>query len=318
MSRHKRTRDLSEGTVTEMLPESMREWGWVIFGVTVLILLAIDLLLHRGGKGTSKKGAYIWSAVWIAAGLLFTAVVYAVFGMQRAEEYVAAYLMEKSLSLDNLFVFLVIFRSLAIPQQHQHKVLFWGIIGALVFRAIFIFAGIAAIEKFAWLSIVFGLLLLFTAYRAAREDPAQTESPVLGWLERHLPVTADATAGSWLLEKEGKKYLTPMLLALLTVEFTDIMFAIDSVPAVFAVSRDPFIVYSSNIFAILGLRALYTALEHDLSRFPYLHYGLAGVLAFAGFKLIFEKWLHIPALVSVAIIIAIISASIVASKKLSR
>jgi tellurite resistance protein TerC len=305
--------------MADILPESMREWLWVIFGVTVVILLALDLFLHRGGKGTSKKGAYIWSVIWVATGLLFTAVVYLVMGQQRAEEYVAAYLMEKSLSLDNLFVFLVIFRSLSIPQQHQHKVLFWGIIGALVFRAIFIFAGIAAIERFAWLSIVFGLLLLYTAYRAAREDPAgKTESGVVLWLEKFLPVTPDASEGQWLLEKEGKKYLTPMLLALLAVEFTDIMFAIDSVPAVFAVSRDPFIVYSSNIFAILGLRALYTALEHDLSRFPYLHYGLAGVLGFAGFKLIFENWLHIPPLLSVAIIIAIIAASIVASKRLNR
>ena len=305
--------------MTGMLQETLREWGWIIFGVTVVAMLAIDLLLHRGGHGTSRKSSYIWSAIWIAAGLLFTIVVYLLMGGQRAEEYVAAYLMEKSLSIDNLFVFLIIFRSLAIPQKYQHKVLFWGIIGALVFRGIFIFAGIAAINRFAWLSFVFGLLLLDTAYRAAREDPtAKTENEMVRWLARHLPVTDDTDGGHWVLRRDGKRYLTPLLLALLVVEVTDIMFAIDSVPAVFAISRDPFIVYSSNIFAILGLRALYTALEHDLRDYPYLHYGLAGVLAFAGIKLIFEEWLHIPPLLSVVLIIAIISASIIASRRVNR
>ena len=297
----------------------LHQWGWVIFGVTVVILLAVDLVMHRGGHGTSKRSSYIWSAVWVAAGLLFSIVVYLIFGGVRAEEYLAAYLMEKSLSLDNLFVFLVIFRSLSIPQQHQHKVLFWGIIGALVFRAIFIFLGIAAINRFAWLSMVFGLLLLFTAYRAAREDPGSKEgSGLVRWLSRYLPVTGDTEEGHWFHRLNGKLYVTPLALALLTVELTDIMFAIDSVPAVFAVSRDPFVVYSSNIFAILGLRALYTALEHNLRDFPYLHYGLSGVLAFAGLKLVFEKWLHMPPLLSVAIIVAIITASIVASVRVKR
>lgn len=305
--------------MTGMLQETLREWGWIIFGVTVVAMLAIDLLLHRGGHGTSKKSSYVWSAIWIAAGLLFTIVVYLLMGAQRAEEYVAAYLMEKSLSIDNLFVFLIIFRSLAIPQKYQHKVLFWGIIGALVFRGIFIFAGIAAINRFAWLSFVFGLLLLYTAYRAAREDPAaNAENKMVIWLARFLPVINDTDGGHWVLRRDGKRYLTPLLLALLVVELTDIMFAIDSVPAVFAISRDPFIVYSSNIFAILGLRALYTALEHDLRDYPYLHYGLAGVLAFAGIKLIFEEWLHIPPLLSVVLIITIIAASIVASRRVNR
>ena len=297
----------------------LHQWGWVIFGVTVVILLAVDLVMHRGGHGTSKRSSYIWSAVWIAAGLLFSIVVYLIFGGVRAEEYLAAYLMEKSLSLDNLFVFLVIFRSLSIPQQHQHKVLFWGIIGALFFRAIFIFIGIAAINRFAWLSIVFGLLLLFTAYRAAREDPGSKEgSGLVRRLSRYLPVKGDAEEGHWFHRLNGKLYVTPLALALLSVELTDIMFAIDSVPAVFAISRDPFVVYSSNIFAILGLRALYTALEHNLRDFPYLHYGLSGVLAFAGLKLVFEKWLHMPPLLSVAIIVAIITASVVASVRAKR
>ena len=299
----------------EML-DTLREWGWAIFGVTVVVMLAVDLIVHRSGRATSKKSSYIWSGIWIAAGLLFTLVVYFLFGAVRAEEYVAAYLMEKSLSLDNLFVFLIIFRSLKIPQQRQHKVLFWGIIGALVFRAIFIFAGIAAINRFAWLSIVFGLLLLYTAYRAAQEDPAtKTESGMVRWLSRFLPVTEEIEEGHWTLTRDGKRYFTPLSLALLAVELTDIMFAIDSVPAVFAVSRDPFVVYSSNIFAILGLRALYTALEHDLRDYPYLHYGLAGVLAFAGIKLIFEEWLALPPLLSVGLIIAIISASIIANRR---
>ena len=305
--------------MTELMPETLRQWGWALFGVTVVIMLAVDLMMHRGGQGTSKRSSYIWSGVWVTAGLLFSVAVYLFFGSTRAEEYLAAYLMEKSLSLDNLFVFLVIFRSLSVPQKHQHKVLFWGIIGALVFRAIFIFLGIAAINRFAWLSIVFGLLLLFTAYRAAREDPAaKTESGLVGWLSRFLPVTGDAEQGRWFLRQGGKWHATPLAIALLTVEATDIMFAIDSVPAVFAISRDPFVVYSSNIFAILGLRALYTALEHNLRDFPYLHYGLSGVLAFAGVKLVFEEWLEIQPLLSVAIIVAIIAASILAGFRRER
>lgn len=300
--------------MAELLPNTLHEWGWGIFGTVVAVLLLIDLLMHHGGHGTSARSSYIWSAVWIAAGLLFSVVVYSIFGLQLTEEYLAAYLMEKSLSLDNLFVFLVIFRSLSIPQQYQHNVLFWGIIGALVFRAIFIFAGIAAINRFAWLGTVFGLLLIYTGWRAVREDPAQkTSSEVVTVLSRFLPVSDDTTGGRWFVRHEGKLKVTSVFIALAGVEVTDILFAIDSVPAVFAVSRDPFVIYSSNIFAILGLRALYTALEHNLRNFRYLHYGLAGVLAFAGIKLVFEKWLHIPPLLSVAIIICIIAASIVMS-----
>ncbi|GAW67381.1 membrane protein [Geoanaerobacter pelophilus] len=290
------------------------QWGWTFFGITVVLLLAVDLVMHRGGHGTSRKSSYLWSAVWIAAGLLFTVVVYRFFGAERAEEYVAAYLMEKSLSVDNLFVFLIIFRSLAVDAKQQHKVLFWGIIGALVFRAIFIFIGIAAINRFHWLAIAFGLMLLFTAYRAAVEDPAQkSESELIKRLSRYLPLSKDSEGGRWYVRREGKLYLTPLAVALIAVELTDVMFAIDSVPAVFAVSRDPFVVYSSNIFAILGLRALYTALEHNLRDFPYLHYGLSGVLAFAGLKLVFAQWLKLPPLLSVAIIASIIGASVWAS-----
>jgi len=303
----------------ELVPDALHGWGWIFFGVTVAVMLAVDLMMHRGGHGTSRKSAYIWSGVWIAAGLLFTLVVYFFFGGVRAEEYVAAYLMEKSLSLDNLFVFLIIFRSLSIPPQHQHKVLFWGILGALVFRAIFIFLGIAAINRFSWLSIVFGLLLLYTGYRAAREDPAEKSgSGLIAWLSRFLPVTGQNEEGRWYRRREGKLYVTPLAVALIAVELTDIMFAIDSVPAVFAVSRDPFVVYSSNIFAILGLRALYTALEHNLRDFPFLHYGLAGVLSFAGLKLVFEEWLEMPPLLSVGIIIVIIGASVWASVRVNR
>ena len=303
----------------ELAPDALHRWGWIFFGLTVAVMLAADLMMHRAGHGTSRKSAYIWSGVWIAAGLLFTLVVYFFFGGVRAEEYVAAYLMEKSLSLDNLFVFLIIFRSLSIPPQHQHKVLFWGILGALVFRAIFIFLGIAAINRFSWLSIVFGLLLLYTGYRAAREDPAEKSgSGLIDWLSRFLPVTGQNEEGHWYRRREGKIYVTPLAVALIAVELTDIMFAIDSVPAVFAVSRDPFVVYSSNIFAILGLRALYTALEHNLRDFPFLHYGLAGVLSFAGLKLVFEEWLEIPPLLSVGIIIVIIGASVWASVRVNR
>lgn len=305
--------------MTGLLPDTGYEWGWWLFGGIVAVLLAVDLVMHRGGHGTSRRSSYVWSAVWIAVGLLFTLVVYRFFGAERAEEYVAAYLMEKSLSVDNLFVFLIIFRSLSIDPRHQHRVLFWGILGALLFRAVFIFIGIAAINRFHWLAIVFGAMLIYTAYRAAVEDPAQkTESGLIRWLSRYLPLAADTGDGQWLLRREGRLFVTPLAVALIAVELTDVMFAIDSVPAVFAVSRDPFVVYSSNIFAILGLRALYTALEHNLRDFPYLHYGLSGVLGFAGLKLIFAQWLKLPPLVSVGIIAAIISASVFASLRVKR
>ena len=290
-------------------------WIWAIFWAVVLVLIVVDLLAHRGRHGESHRAAVIWSGVWVAAGLLFNLLVWRVFGGQAAQEYLAAYFIEKSLSLDNVFVFLVIFRSLGIPAKAQHNVLFLGIFGALVFRALFIFLGAAALERWSWVAYVFGAILLFTAWRVFREDPSQQqENKAVRWLAHRLPVTHEMHEKKFIVRlADGRRVATPLLLALLGLELTDIVFAVDSVPAAFAVTQDTFILYSSNAFAILGLRALYLLLAGTVGQLRYLHYGLAGVLAFAGLKMVLEPWLHVAPLLSVAIIVVLIGASVWAS-----
>jgi tellurite resistance protein TerC len=290
-------------------------WIWAIFWAVVLVLIVVDLLAHRGRHGESHRAAIIWSGVWVATGLLFNLLVWRVFGGQAAQEYLAAYFIEKSLSLDNVFVFLVIFRSLGIPAKAQHNVLFLGIFGALVFRALFIFLGAAALERWSWVAYVFGAILLFTAWRVFREDPTQQqENKAVRWLAHRLPVTHKMHEKKFIVRlADGRRVATPLLLALLGLELTDIVFAVDSVPAAFAVTQDTFILYSSNAFAILGLRALYLLLAGTVGQLRYLHYGLAGVLAFAGLKMVLEPWLHVAPLLSVAIIVVLIGASVWAS-----
>lgn len=288
--------------------ESIPRWGWITFGVVVVILFVVDLLAHRGERGKSRKSALVWSIIWVGAGLSFDGFVWVVFGWQAAQEYLAAYLIEKSLSLDNLFVFLIIFKSLNIPQERQHTTLYWGIVGAVVFRAIFIFAGVEAIERWGWISYVFGAILLYAAYHSYQEDPTEDqESRMVHWLSNHLPVTHQIHDNRFITRVNGHLVATPLMIALIGIELTDVMFAIDSVPAALAMTRNLFILYSSNIFAILGLRALYLLLAHTIAELKYLHYGLAIVLAFAGFKIMTEPWIHIPALLSVAFIVVVIA-----------
>ena len=289
--------------------------GWVAFGALVVALLVIDMLAHRKKHGESKRSAIIWSAIWIALGLGFSVFVWRAYGTQAAHEYLGAWLIEKSLSLDNLFVFLVIFRTLSIPEDEQRRVLFWGIFGALVFRALFILAGVEALERWHAVVYVFGAILLVTAIRVAREDPArERESHVVRWLSRRLPISPSVDGPRFFTHHMGRRVATPLLVALISIELTDIAFAVDSVPAALAVSHDLFIIYTSNVFAILGLRALYIALAHVISELRYLHYGLAAVLAFAGLKMIVpDSWVHVPPLVSVAIILLSIGISVVAS-----
>lgn len=294
--------------------------GWIAFAGLVLGLLAVDLLVHRGTRGTSRRSAIGWSAAWVLLGLAFCGFVWGLYGGEAAQEYLGAYLIEKSLSLDNLFVFLVIFQSLGIPETQQHRVLFWGIFGALLSRALFIFVGVEALHHWHAIVYVFGALLLFTAWRVARDNPAeQKESRVVVWLARHLPLSARVEGHSFLTRLDGRRVATPLLLALLAIEVSDIAFAVDSVPAALAVSQKPFIVYSSNVFAILGLRALYIALAHILSELRYLHYGLSAVLAFAGLKMLVPPaWVHIPPLVSVAVIAVCIGVAVWASLRARR
>ncbi|WP_163997730.1 TerC/Alx family metal homeostasis membrane protein [Pyxidicoccus caerfyrddinensis] len=295
-------------------------WIWAVFWAVVLALIVVDLIAHRGRRGESHRAAIIWSGVWISAGLLFNVLVWRVFGARAAQEYLAAYFIEKSLSLDNVFVFLVIFRSLGIPQRAQHSVLFLGIFGALVFRALFIFLGAAALERWSWVAYVFGAILLITAWRVFREDPAQQqENKAVSWLAHRLPVTQEVHDKKFFVRlADGRRVATPLLLALMGLELTDILFAVDSVPAAFAVTQDTFILYSSNAFAILGLRALYLLLSGTVGQLRYLHYGLAGVLAFAGLKMVLEPWLHVTPLLSVGIIVVLIGASVWASLRARR
>ena len=287
---------------------------WITFAVIVAVMLAIDLFVHRGEKADSRRRAILWTIIWIGAGLAFNVFVWIDRGAEAGGEYLAAYLIEKSLSLDNLFVFMIIFRTLRIAPEHQRKALSWGIFGALVFRAIFIFLGAEALERWAWVEYVFALLLLYAAWHAFREDPtAEEESWLAEWLARHLPVSRVRNA-HFFVREDGKLRVTPLLVAVIGLELTDVVFAIDSVPAAFSITHDRFIVYSSNVFAILGLRSLYIALAVVLGRLRYLHYGLAAVLAFAAAKMLIpETWLEISPAVSVGIIVACIGAAIWAS-----
>lgn len=289
-------------------------WAWAVFGVAVVVGLTLDLFAHRGDRAESQKNAAIWTAIWIAAGLGFLGFVALLLGREAAEEYLAAYLLEKSLSLDNLFLFLIIFRGLNIPERYHHRVLYWGILGAIGFRALFIFLGVAAFRNFEWVTYVFGGVLLFAAWRSWHEDPAaRKENRFVRWVSKHLPVSERDHGGRFFARENGRLVATSLFVALAAIELSDVLFAIDSVAAALSVTRREFILYTANIFAILGLRSLYLLLETTILRFRYLHYGLAGVLAFAALKMLAQDLVHVPPLVSVGVIVAIIGASAGAS-----
>jgi tellurite resistance protein TerC len=293
-------------------------WGWVAFSVVLLVLLVIDISVHRGGKD-SRREAIWWSIIWIGAGLAFALIVWGLFDFRATQEYLAAYLIEKSLSLDNLFVFLIIFRTLRIPQRYQRVALSWGIFGALVFRAIFVFAGAAALERWGWVEYVFALILLVAAIHTFRETPSEEEeSRLVLLLSRYLPVSSHRDTPHFIEKREGKWMATPLLVAVIGLELTDVLFAIDSVPAALSITRNEFIVYSSNAFAILGLRSLYLVLAHTIAQLRYLHYGLSAVLAFAAFKMLSDRWIHISPGMSILVITILIGGSVWASQRARR
>lgn len=294
-------------------------WEWGVFGGVFFSLLVLDLVSHRGEHQQSRKAAIAWSIIWIVAGLAFTFFVWSVHGGGDASDYLAAYFMEKSLSLDNLFVFLIIFESLNIEPKHQRTPLSWGIFGALIFRGIFIFAGAAALERWDWVSFVFAGLLLVAAVRTFRESPTQEkENAAVKWLSKHLPVTHEVHGKHFLARVNGRRVATPLLLSIVALELTDILFAIDSVPAAFSVAESPYVIYSSNAFAILGLRSLYIVLADLLRKLEYLHYGLSAILVFAAVKMIVGEWVHLPAWASIGIIVAILGGSVWASLRRTR
>jgi len=295
---------------------------WIVFLIAVAALLAIDLgILGRRPEPMSTKKALLWSGVWITLGLSFSLAVWAWRGAVAAQEYLAGYLIEESLSIDNLFVFLLVFGSLGIALRQQRKVLFWGIFGAIVMRGLFIFAGVAVLERFAWVMYVFGALLVFTAVKLLRSHGAQVDpqrNPLVRLARRFFPVATDYSGNAFTVRRAGARMLTPLALALVAVESADLVFAVDSVPAVLAVSDDAFVVFTSNVAAILGLRSLYFALAGSLERFEYLSWGLAVVLGFVGAKMLLADVVHIPIFTSLTVIVIAVGGSIVASLWLTR
>ncbi len=303
-----------------MLAPPFPLWAWLVFVGIVLALLFLDLFVfHRKAREVPFKEALWLSGFWIAVSLAFGGFVWYLAGVDGAEAYLAAYLLEKSLSLDNVFVFSVIFTSFAVPERDRYHVLFYGVIGAIVFRAIFVLAGTALLSVFAWLVFVFGAFLIFTGWRMLRrgdnEESDYRNNRVLRLLRRFMPVTEEYHGDKFFVKRQdGRRCATPLLAALVVVETSDILFAIDSVPAVLSVTQTAFVAYSSIVFAVLGLRALYFALEGLVDRFVYLHYGLAVILVFVGAKFVAQGFgLHIPILTSLLVIAVAITASIAVS-----
>lgn len=290
---------------------------WVLFGVFVLTMLVLDLgVFHRHSHEVKVKEAMLWSAVWIALALLFNIGIYIWRGPETALEFLAGYLIEESLSIDNLFVFLMIFSYFRVPAQYQHKVLFWGILGALVMRAIFILAGVALIQKLHWIIYVFGAFLIVTGVKMAAGKDEQInpeKNPVLRLCRRLLPVTEDYEDGKFFVKRAGRRFATPLFIVLPVIETMDLVFAIDSVPAILAITRDPFVVYTSNVFAIMGLRALYFALAGIMQLFHYLHYGLSAILVFVGVKMLLADIYKIPIGMALGIVAGCLLIAVIAS-----
>lgn len=300
---------------------------WVLFNAFVLAMLVLDLgVFHRKSHEVRFREALAWVAVWVGLAGVFAVLLY-FFGhtmsgvktkpnSELALEFITGYLIEESLSVDNLFVFLLIFRYFKVPKLHQHKVLFWGIVGALVMRGIFIAAGVALINKFHFIIYIFGAFLIYTGYKLFRQEEMEIHperNPVLRVFRKYMPVTKDYEGGKFLVQRDARWFATPLAVVLVVVETTDVLFAADSIPAILAITRDPFIVYTSNVFAILGLRSLYFGLAGMMEIFHYLHYGLALILAFIGVKMVLSEVFKIPIGIALGVVAAVLAVSILAS-----
>ena len=296
-------------------------WFWIAFNAFVLGMLALDLgVFHRKAHAVTMREAGIWSAVWVALALAFNAGLYFVWGAKPALEFLTGYLIEKSLSVDNVFVFVMLFSFFAVPEKYQHRVLLWGVLGALLMRGVFIMAGAYVLQQFHWVIYVFGAILLLTGIKMARRVEAYDPSsnPVLRLARRLLPLTERYHGQQFWVKEGGRWVATPLFLVLLLVEATDLLFAIDSIPAIFAVTQEPFLVYTANVFAILGLRAMYFLLAGVVHRFVYLKYGLAAVLVFVGAKMMLVDVYEVPVVASLAVIAALIGGAIVLSLRRGR
>jgi tellurite resistance protein TerC len=287
--------------------------AWIGLIVVIVTMLAIDLFRHREAHAPTPREALVESTVWIACGLAFSGVIAWAYGAAAFGEYISGYLIEKSLSVDNVFVWSILFTTLAIPVKYQHRVLFWGIFGALVMRALFIFLGSALISKFWWLLLVFGVFLVYTGFRVIRHRADEGQHGAtrgLGLLRRIMPVSEELDGQRFFTRINGVRAATPLLAALVVIEITDVNFAVDSVPAILAVSNEPYLVFASNAFAILGMRALYFLLATAKDRFHYLSHALGGILIFVGAKMAVSHWFHLNTYVSLAIIISMLIAAV--------
>jgi len=304
----------ADSTSENFVSFAVPAWVWAVFAVVVLAMLLVDLLVvHREAHAVTTKEAAIESAIWISIGLAFGLVILAWQGGDAAGEYYAGYLIEKSLSIDNVFVWALIMSYFGVPQKYQFRVLFWGIFGALVLRAIFIFGGVAILERFSWVIYVFGAFLLFTAVRLLRpthDDVHPEDNFILRMVNKVVPSTPEYDGQKLFTRAHGRRLATPLFAVLVVVESSDVIFAVDSIPAILAVSREEFIVFSSNAFAILGLRALYFLLADLRNRFRYLQQGLAVVLAFVGIKMLISEWYHMPTFLSLGVIAVVLGVAI--------
>ena len=301
---------------------SVPGWAWLALLGFIFFLLGLDLFVfHRRAHEVHIREALVESIVWIGLGLAFTGIIAIAFGGGAAGEYISGYLIEKSLSVDNVFVWALILGHFRIPNKYQHRVLFWGIFGALAMRAVFIFAGVALIEKFEWVLYVFGGFLVYTAVKLMREDEDDVD-PASGrfmrLINRFVPTSSDYDGQRLFTRVDGRRLATPLFAVIILIEFTDVLFAVDSVPAVLAVSREQFIVFSSNAFAIVGLRALYFLLADAQARFTYLKHGLSVILAFVGVKMLMIRWYHISTPISLGVIALVLAVAIGASLRAER
>jgi tellurite resistance protein TerC len=297
-------------------------WGWVLFGILVIGMVAVDLGAFRRTRGEARdtpRAAALWSAVWIGLALLFGVVVLVLYGPQPALTYLTAYLLEKSLSIDNVFVFALVFSQLHIPAREQRRVLYWGVLGALIMRALMIAGGIYLLERFHWVIYLFAGLVILAAVRMVFGKEKEREVVVSfcavcdSWLGRFIPITPVLLRGRFFIRQNGKLFATPLFIALIVIETTDLIFAIDSVPAVLAVTRDPFLVYTSNVFAMLGLRSLYFLFAGAVERFRYLRYGLAAILLFVAGKMLLSDVVSVPTWVSLPVIAIAIGVTVAMS-----
>lgn len=291
---------------------------WILFNAFVLILLALDMgVFHKNSKVISVKEALMWSAFWISLALGFNVIVYFWQGPVAGMDFLTGYVVEKALSVDNVFVFAIIFSYFKVRPEYQYRVLFYGILGALLMRAIFIFAGIALLQKFTWMFYIFGGFLVLTGLKMFikqdNQDPGFEKNLLVNIFKKIFRVTNKIENEKFWVKKDGQWWATPLFIVLLVVEFTDLVFAVDSIPAILAITQDPFIVYTSNVFAILGLRALYFALAGMMHKFHYLRYGLATILVFIGIKMSISQHYHVPTFISLGAIISILFISVVVS-----